>query len=468
MIRDFRIERVNRATCHGAVRQTHPPRWCHPFGDEGNSFVAQTDRSSRPFSSLPAAPPGQETAIGSLVYRSRAVAPLSDYDLYQLVQAAQTRNERDSITGLMLYDSGRFYQWLEGPTEAVARLMNAIRADRRHTDIEILSDKVTTTRQFGDWKMRLATRGARSIHSGHNVVVPSAHELDDLRAHPDHAPAVLAGMSTPSQDLPALPSNLPLHGPAGALLKDIIVTAVLPELMARHANRERPGPWPIDHRARALADLLIGPDAGAAVELLRTLQDSDGAIRHLYANLLEPAARRLGDLWGADLCSEFDVSLGLMQLQRAVRVLNEEVMRPTMPRGLYLPAVLIVPEPGEMHLLNSVLDSDVLADAGWDPLTEFPASDEALQDLMADSWFDALDLSLSPSMRRDGWLPRVTQTIALARHASRNPALVVVVGGRIFAEDQGAGARVGADAITTTAMRTERAIQSSLEKMKGD
>jgi hypothetical protein len=143
-------------------------------------------------------------------------------------------------------------------------------------------------------------------------------------------------------------------------------------------------------------------------------------------------------------------------------------MRPTMPRGLYLPAVLIVPEPGEMHLLNSVLDSDVLADAGWDPLTEFPASDEALQDLMADSWFDALDLSLSPSMRRDGWLPRVTQTIALARHASRNPALVVVVGGRIFAEDQGAGARVGADAITTTAMRTERAIQSSLEKMKGD
>jgi hypothetical protein len=155
-------------------------------------------------------------------------------------------------------------------------------------------------------------------------------------------------------------------------------------------------------------------------------------------------------------------------LQRAIRVLNEEVMAPTIPKGVYLPAVLIVPEPGEVHMLNSVLDSDALSNAGWDPLTEFPASDEALQDLIAGTWFDALDLSLSPSFRREQWLPRVTQTIALARHASRNPALVVVVGGRIFAEDKTAGARVGADGTSATAMRTARAIRDGLEKLSAD
>jgi hypothetical protein len=311
--------------------------------------------------------------------------------------------------------------------------------------------------------MRLATRGARSIHSSQNVVVPSMLALDDIRQHPAHAPDVLAGLSgEPS------PSNGPLKGPAGSILKDIIVTAVLPELLSRRSDQQRAALWPVDHRARALADLLIGPETESALDLLRTLQNSDGAIRHLYENLLEPTARRLGDLWGADLCSELDVTLGLGQLQRAIRVLNEEMLEPTLPKGVFLPQVLIVPEPGEAHLLNSVLDSDVLSNAGWDPLTEFPASDEALQDLMADTWFDALDLSLSPSFRREHWLPRVTKTIALARHASRNPALVVVVGGRIFAEDSAASIRVGADAASTTALGTERAIRDGLNKLRRD
>jgi len=426
--------------------------------------VSQTDRFNGSYG-LQAADMAAETRpLCSVVYRSRAVTALSDFDLYRLVQVAQARNATESITGLMLYDDGRFYQWLEGPVDNVARIMRLIRTDRRHTDIEILSDKPTASRQFGDWKMRLATRGVRSIHSGHNVVVPSSLELEDIRAHPEHAPAVLAGLSTAHGTLPVVEplSNGPLKGPAGALLKDIIVTAVLPELVARRAVVERTSLRPIDQRARALADLLVGADNSAALELLRTLQDSDGAIRHLYETLLEPTARRLGDLWGEDLCSELDVSLGLGHLQRAIRVLNEEVLQPTIPKGVYLPAVLIVPEPGEVHMLNSVLDSDALQNAGWDPLMEFPASDEALQDLMADSWFDALDLSLSPSFRREAWLPKVTKTIALARHASRNPALVVVVGGRIFAEDAQAGAQVGADAFTPTALATGKVIEKGI------
>ncbi len=431
--------------------------------------MSQSDRSldGANFRSPTAPPDGSD--LCSLVYRSRALISLSDYELYELVQAAQSRNAADSITGLMLYDEGRFYQWLEGPRASVGRLMQSIFADRRHTDIEILSDKPSATRQFGDWKMRLATRGIRSIHSLNNVVVPSAAALGEIRRHPAQAADVLAGFSqVPDDDVPAPApapaSNLPLKGPAGSILKDVLVTAVLPELLARHANQDRKAIWPIDHRARALADLLIGPDTQAAIDLLRTLQDSDGAIRHLYENLLEPAARRLGDLWGADLCSEFDVTLGLSQLHRAIRVLNEEIVQPTLPRGVFVPAVLIVPEPGEAHMLNAALDADVLSHAGWDALTEFPVSDEALQDMMAGTWFDALDLSLSPAFRREQWLPRVTQTIALARHASRNPALVVVVGGRIFVEDAGASARVGADGSSKSARGTERMIRDKLNK----
>jgi methanogenic corrinoid protein MtbC1 len=424
--------------------------------------MSQSDRSTEAFSPSSSGAIAKR-ALCSVVYRSRAVTDLSDFDLYELVQAAQERNERDQITGLMLYDEGRFYQWLEGPPHSVAGLMQAIARDPRHTDIEILSDKTTDSRQFGDWKMRLATRGVRSIHSGNNVVVPSLDAMEHLRLDPLSAPGLLAGFSTQE---PETHHNGPLAGPAGAILKDILVSAVVPELLVKHAQVDRQSPFPIDTRARALADLLVGANTNAALELLQTLQDSEGAIRHLYETLLEPTARRLGDLWGEDLCAELDVTLGLAQLQRAVRILNEEVLQPTMPKGLFLPAVLIVPEPGEAHMFNAVMDSDVLTAAGWDPITEFPSSDEALQDLIADNWFDALDLSISASVRRDSWMPKVRQTIALARHASRNPALVVVVGGRIFAEEAGAGAAVGADAQSRTARQTARVIRDGIGRKK--
>jgi hypothetical protein len=75
-----------------------------------------------------------------------------------------------------------------------------------------------------------------------------------------------------------------------------------------------------------------------------------------------------------------------------------------------------------------------------------------------------LDLSLSAAFRREHWLPRLTKTIDAARHASRNPTLVVVVGGRVFAEHVALGAQVGADAASTTALHVDQSIMDGLRK----
>jgi hypothetical protein len=76
--------------------------------------------------------------------------------------------------------------------------------------------------------------------------------------------------------------------------------------------------------------------------------------------------------------------------------------------------------------------------------------------MVAETWFDVLDLSLSPSFQREHWLPRMAETIAQARSASLNPALVIVVGGRAFVEHPEAGATVGADASSPSAARIEQ------------
>jgi len=212
-----------------------------------------------------------------------------------------------------------------------------------------------------------------------------------------------------------------------------------------------------------LVDLLIASDQTAARELIEELHASEGSVWPLFPTLLEPAARSLGDLWSEDICSEFDVTVGLCRMQTAARLLGATAPHRA-ARGAPGPAVLIAPEPGELHQLGAALDSEVMWNAGWAPHSEFPNSDKALLDVLSGTWFDALDVSLSSAFRREHWLPRLTRTITEARRASRNPALVVLVGGRIFVEQKTARATVGADVASITALDVDHLILDSMAK----
>jgi hypothetical protein len=129
---------------------------------------------------------------------------------------------------------------------------------------------------------------------------------------------------------------------------------------------------------------------------------------------------------------------------------------------------LIAPEPGELHRLGAALDCSVLENAGWSPHCEYPSDDGALDELVSGTWFDVLDLSLSTAFRREHAMPRLAETIAQARRASRNPGLVVVVGGRMFTEEKAAGRAVGADGANASSLNLNRSILRTLTAAKTD
>jgi hypothetical protein len=111
---------------------------------------------------------------------------------------------------------------------------------------------------------------------------------------------------------------------------------------------------------------------------------------------------------------------------------------------------------------------DVLSTAGWKPQFEYPKDDNALQDLISAQWFDVLDLSLSAAFRREHWLPRINKTIRAARRASLNPALIVMVGGRVFVEEKAALATAGADLASKTAFNVDHLILDKMQFMQRD
>lgn len=419
------------------------------------------------YSSLATADPANRQTNSSaplftMVYRSHAATPLGPAELQQLTRAAQARNQREAITGVLVYDQRRFVQWLEGPLDGLERVMRSIRDDPRHGEVEVLEHRSAATRRFGSWHMMLATPGATMPPWQGEAIEPPPAVIEHLARRPDALPGLLAGLAV-------LPARAAAATTAGALdgvvlsrttatvLKTVIRQTVIPRLLHQHGLAGRPGdaPAPLPHaRAAELAELLVAPDQAAALDLIRDLRGPDGDLSQLYAPLFEPAARGLGDLWDDDLCSEFDVTLGLCRMQSAVRLLGLDA-----PRAILhgpQPHVLVAPVPGELHHLVAAMDSEWLWHAGWSPEAAFPADDRALEELVAGTWVDVLDLSLSAAFRRRDRLQRLTATIAQARGASRNPALVVLVGGRAFAEGGATGLEVGADLASNTSRNLDR------------
>ena len=403
-----------------------------------------------PFSPAPASP-----ALATIVYRSRAVRALLPPELHELTRVAQARNARESVTGLMLYDDEHFFQWLEGPPDSVDRVMSSIRVDKRHRDLQVLDTRPAHDRTFNGWTMKLAAQVPATASWRHDVIAPPRDIVEGLRHRPEAAPVLLVKLLPLLKVEPRTDAitRMPLHSATAAVLKRVILDKVIPQLSVA-TERMIPA---ASKRATELAELLTAADETAAGELIDELREHGGAPPMLYARLFEPAARALGDLWTEDLCSEFDVTLGLVRLQNAVRLLA--LGRPErVGSRVKHPVVLVAPEPGELHRLGAAMDGALLRDAGWSPCCEYPADDQALQDMLSSSWVDVLDLSLSAAFRREHWMTRVTETIIRARRASQNPALLVMVGGRVFAEDSTAGATVGADGSSTTALGVDRAI----------
>lgn len=354
--------------------------------------------------------------LSTLTYSSRAVAPMSAVDLDTLAQAARSRNRIEGITGMVIYDEGCFFQWLEGPAEGLARVWQSVSHDARHTDLEVLGNQQTRTRFFGDWDMKLCSRSPRVPSMATTAAVPTA---------------------------------------ARSALLAVAGSVLIPRLVAKHPAA-RPALPDVDARAARLARLLIAADPEAAHALIADKLAEVASFALACASLFEPVARSLGDLWLTDDCSEFDITLGLCRLQTSIRSLSAGAARHVV---LGSPVVLIAPQPGEMHWLGAALGGEAMWRAGWDVHTEFPPTDDALQALVSETWFDALDLSLSAAFRREHWLPRMTETIARARVASRNPKLIVSAGGRIFSESSGTAVHVGADMNCTTALQCMPAIQ---------
>ncbi|MBB5710824.1 BLUF domain-containing protein [Sphingomonas xinjiangensis] len=122
-----------------------------------------------------------------LIYTSRSRIHADPLELNAILAVSSARNSEADITGVLWSDGTNFAQIVEGGWEAVGATMDRLRADPRHTDINVAFDREVQTRQFGNWAMILANDGesataatAYMIGVSLNERKPSAERLREV------------------------------------------------------------------------------------------------------------------------------------------------------------------------------------------------------------------------------------------------------------------------------------------------
>jgi len=97
-----------------------------------------------------------------IIYTSRSLTGGVLAEIDAIVAISIVLNIKAGITGMLWSDGANFAQVIEGGDDEVGATIDRIRADPRHTDINVVLDRAVVSRQFGAWAMRQADGGEAS------------------------------------------------------------------------------------------------------------------------------------------------------------------------------------------------------------------------------------------------------------------------------------------------------------------
>jgi len=119
--------------------------------------------------------------LGSFVYCSRAAEGVDDVEVDRIIEWSQRRNVERNITGVLVFGSGVFFQWIEGPPVEVEKLIASLNGDPRHHDIVPLDRNVEKReRLYPNWEMERV--GADDIRAVLQDALGSAEDDNNIAA----------------------------------------------------------------------------------------------------------------------------------------------------------------------------------------------------------------------------------------------------------------------------------------------
>lgn len=210
---------------------------------------------------------------------------------------------------------------------------------------------------------------------------------------------------------------------------------------------------------QALAEACI-QEGGQPMHLLHAWALGGADWEDIYLQAVAPAAQLMGVWWQSDQLDFAGVSLAVTRLQQTLYDLSPTFLGRAGKANNGLSALLFC-NPGSQHTLGVFMLGEFFRKHGWWVSgLQFQGQGSALRSVQCD-WFDVLGLSVSTHRCVDA----LGELILALRSASSNPALKIMVGGSMVAQNRGLLLSLGADFIGGDARESQRL---ALQYVKND
>lgn len=355
-------------------------------------------------------------SLDVLAYRSVAVSPPTGSGMQNLLRAAQTRNQALGLTGILLYDRGTYFQWLEGPPEGLNRVWDSIERDPRHRNISVLRNEPIGDRLFDGWDLRLAHGSQVRIDAAIAAMEHSSERMIQVLRKPQSLVNLSLTAVVAEHILPRL-ADAHIFGPRAARSRLSSTASIWHAALGA---------------GESLARHLVASESVDSMSYIDSLLDQGAGFNALYQEVFEPTQLELGKLWDLQRCDDLQLSIGLARLQVQLRRVNAatrslDICRPGR-------SVLLASQPMESHSMGLAMSSEAFERSGWEVTCEYSGDNQSIGELVSEKWFDVLKIFQSRVLRRNSRLDAMRTTIDMARAKSLNPSLIVMVDGRTFLE----------------------------------
>lgn len=236
------------------------------------------------------------------------------------------------------------------------------------------------------------------------------------------------------------------------VLLNILREDIWPELVKNHwINDRSEGETYQIHR---LAQLLVTGYSELPEQILHTYYENNHfSLGNFYSFVIGPLAVHLGDLYAEDIFNEFEVTIALnrvFEFFKKIRLLDCSKYLGNSPR------VTVANMPGEQHIISSVIDYEILWQAGMNVHLNFSKTDNELLTYINGNKVDVLDLSQSPIYYKVDQLLRLKTLIKQIHEFSANPTIQVMLKGRGFSTFSKQQEGIGADIICNVSNELEK------------
>ena len=203
---------------------------------------------------------------------------------------------------------------------------------------------------------------------------------------------------------------------------------------------------PSKEEINSFVNLCVSPDPHAAQIFVNRLLKEGLNTEHIFLELITPAARELGNQWDLDRMDFVDVTHGLVRLHAIAHEIGFAYRDGPVVQG-DIKRVMIASAPGSKHSLGPTIVADFFRKEGWQVVIEISSSKKELVQAVENEWFDTVGLSVSIASQ----LADLGDLVDKIKRCSRNPRIVVLLGGPIFIVENLQASDFGASGICVDA-----------------